>query len=119
LTLIGASEGGFLGWTTPFFAAADEIVWLDPPLRVLIWRHVRRHGRLLKLRWLVARLRFQILSYLRPAGSGPAKDDRDQTRSGIEVALRPWAGKVVRIRGRVTLAELMEKLRPLPNEGLE
>jgi hypothetical protein len=111
------TEGGFLGWTAGLFAAADHIVWLDPPLRVLIWRHVRRHGRLFHPWWLIARLRFQTLAYLRPAGSGPADDDPDQTRSGIDAALRPWADKVVRIRGRVTVAELMEKLRPMPDEG--
>lgn len=27
------TEGGFIGWTEPLFAAADHILWLDPPLR--------------------------------------------------------------------------------------
>jgi adenylate kinase family enzyme len=54
------SEGGFLGWTEALFAAADHIVWLDPPLRVLVWRHVRRHRR---HPWLLpSLLRFQVLS---------------------------------------------------------
>jgi hypothetical protein len=108
------SEGGFLGWVTPLFAASDRIVWLDPPLRILIWRHVRRHARLSGPGWLIARLRFQVLCYLRPAGKGPARFDPDQTRSGIEAALRPWSDKVLRVRRPVTLAEAIEELGPPP-----
>ena len=70
------TEGGFLRWVTPLFAAADRILWLDPPLWVLIWRHVRRHGRLFQPQWLIARLRFQVLCYVRPVGKGPAKFGR-------------------------------------------
>jgi hypothetical protein len=112
------TEGGFLGWTAGFFAAADHIVWLDPPLRILIWRHVRRHGRLFHPGWLIARLRFQILSYIRPEGGGPAESDPHQTRSGIDAALRPWADKVVRVRHVVATAELMRILFPPRGEGL-
>jgi hypothetical protein len=111
------TEGSF-GWVTPFFAAADRIVWLDPPLWVLIWRHVRRHGRLFQPRWLMARLRFQILCYIRPVGKGPAKNDPDLTRSDIEVALRPWADKVLRLRHPATVADVIEKLPSLPEEAL-
>jgi hypothetical protein len=112
------TEGHFVGWVTPLFAAADRIVWLDPALWVLIWRHVRRHGRLFQPQWLIARLRFQVLCYFRPVGKSPAKNDPDLTRSGIEVALRPWAGKVLRLRHPATVAEVIEKLGPLPEEGL-
>ena len=108
------TEGGFVGWVTPLFAAADRIVWLDPPLRVLIWRHVRRHGRLFQPQWLIARVRFQVLCYTRAVGEGPAKDAPDQTRSGIEVALQPWADKVLRLRRPATVAEVIEELRLLP-----
>jgi adenylate kinase family enzyme len=109
------TEGGFLGWTVGLLAAADHIVWLDPPLRVLVWRHVRRHG-LLHPAWLLARLRFQVLSYLRPRGSGPADDDPNQTRSGIEAELQPWADKVVRLRHRASSVELMNALPPVSRE---
>jgi hypothetical protein len=37
------TEGGFLGWTDGLLSAADHIVWLDPPLVVLILRHIRQH----------------------------------------------------------------------------
>jgi adenylate kinase family enzyme len=66
------TEGHFVGWVTPLCAAVDLIVWLDPPLPVLIWRHVRRHGGLFQPRWLLARLRFQVICYIRPLGKGPA-----------------------------------------------
>jgi hypothetical protein len=85
------------------------------PLWVLIWRHVRRHGRLFQPQWLIARLRFQILCYIRPIGRGPAKND---PRSGIEVALRPWADKVLRLRHPATVADVIGKLPSLPEETL-
>jgi hypothetical protein len=102
------TEGGFLEWTEPLFAAADHIIWLDPPLRDLIWRHIRRHWR--HARWLPSLLRFQVLMYLRPAGRGPARFDPDQTRAGIEVALRPWGDKVLRVTHAVTADQIVERL---------
>ena len=102
------TEGGFLGWTDVLLAAADHIVWFDPPLRVLVWRHVRRHRR--HPRQLPSLLRFQVLMYVRPAGDGPLKADLNQTRAGIEDALRPWAHKVIRLTRPVTAAEVMKKL---------
>jgi hypothetical protein len=102
------TEGGFLGWTEPLFAAAERIVWLDPPLRTLVLRHIRRHAR--HPRALPSLLRFQFLSYVEPPGRGPATDDRDQTRTGIEVALRPWAHKVIRLRRSVTAPALIASL---------
>ena len=104
------TEGGFLGWTEPLFAAADHIVWLDPPLPTLVWRHLRRHWR--HPLWLPSLLRFQVLMYLRPAGAGPAKDDPDQTRAGIESALRPWASKVLRVNRSISAADLVKRLGP-------
>jgi hypothetical protein len=77
-----------------------------------MWRHVRRHGRLFKPRWLIARLRFQVLCYIRPVGRSPAENDPNLTRSGIEAMLRPWAPKVVRLRHPASVVEVIEKLRP-------
>lgn len=102
------TEGGFLGWTEPLFAAADHIIWLDPPLRVLVWRHVRRHGR--HPRWLPSLLWFQIRMYRRPEGAGPLRSDPDQTRAGIGNALRPWASKVVRVTRPASAEELLKML---------
>jgi hypothetical protein len=102
------TEGGFLGWTEELFAAADRIVWLDPPLTTLIWRHVRRHGR--HPLWLPSLLLFQVRSYMRPVGAGPARDDPDQTRAGIERALRPWADKVYRVTWSVSPDQVVERL---------
>jgi adenylate kinase family enzyme len=102
------TEGGFIGWTEPLFAAADHILWLDPPLRTLISRHVSRHG---DHPWrLVDHLRFQMLMYVRRPGAGPAKFDRDLTRRGIELALQPWASKVFRLRRGVAAAHVVESL---------
>ena len=103
------TEGGFLGWTDGLFAEADHIIWLDPPLRVLVWRHTRRFARYPW--WIPSLLRFQILSYRRPAGAGPAKDNANQTRSGIESALKPWRSKVVRIDRSVNVDEVLAYLR--------
>ena len=103
------TDGGFLGWTEPLFAAADRIIWLDPPLRVLTWRHIRRHG--VHPHRLPSLLAFQWRSYRRPAGAGPAHDDPRQTRAGIEAALRPWAAKVLRLVRSPSVAETVDELR--------
>jgi hypothetical protein len=102
------TEGGFLGWTERLFSAADHIIWLDPPLLLLAWRHIRRHGR--RIRWLPSLLRFQMRSYLSPAGAGPARFDPNQTRAGIESALWPWRSKVYRVRRAITAADVIERL---------
>jgi hypothetical protein len=105
------TEGYFLDWATPLLAAADHIVWLDPSLPRLLGRHIRRHpGRLLHPRWVIARLHFQVLSYRRPAGSGPAANDPNLTRAGVQLALRPWAEKVLRIRDPVSASEIIQML---------
>jgi hypothetical protein len=109
------TEGGFLGWTEALLAAADHIVWLDPPLPILVWRHLRRHWR--HPRSLPSLLRFQALMYLRPAGAGPFKDNPDQTRAGIESALRPWASKVLRVARPITAADVMKRLGPSPSSA--
>ena len=110
------TEGHFIGWVTPFFAAADRIVWLDPPLWVLVGRHIRRFG-LRRPRWLIARLRFQVLCYIRPMGKGPAPNEPQLPRSGIEAALQPWDDKVLRLGHPSTVAEVIQKLRPGSEEG--
>jgi len=102
------TEGGFLGWTDDLVAAADLVLWLDPPLRTLIRRHIGRFWR--HPWWLPGLLGFQIRSYMRPEGSGPAKDDPNQTRSGIECALKPWHTKVVRVRRGVDADEVVAYL---------
>ena len=107
------SEGGFLGWTESLLAAADLIVWLDPPLRILIWRHLRRHWR--TPRWLPSLVWFQVRMYVRPAGAGPARDDPGQTREGIETALRPLAHKVIRVAHPVHAADVIEGLGQVPS----
>jgi hypothetical protein len=74
----------------------------------LIWRHaVRfwRHPLSLPSLW-----RFQILSYTHPEGAGPAKDNPNQTRSGIAHALEPWRTKVFRVRRRVTVDDVLASL---------
>jgi adenylate kinase family enzyme len=39
------AEGVHLGWTTPLLAAADHIIWLDPPWWTLLWRATARRLR--------------------------------------------------------------------------
>jgi hypothetical protein len=102
------TEGGFLGWTARVLEEVDVIIWLDPPLRVLVWRHVLRFAH---HPWRIpSLLKFQILSYTRPADKGPAKDDAIPTRSGIEAALRPWHGKVLRVHRGVRIEEVLAYL---------
>ena len=109
------TEGGFLGWTDDLLTEADLIIWLDPPLRVLVWRHVLRFAR--HPWWIPPLLRFQLRSYRRPAGAGPAKDDPNQTRSGIETALKPWRTKVLRVRHSVSPDEVLAYMTRRPEPG--
>jgi hypothetical protein len=109
------TEGGFLGWTERLLAASDVVVWLDPPLPTLVWRHIvrfRHHPS-----QLPSLLSFQIRSYVLPVGAGPAKDNPNQTRAGIEAALRPWRAKVFRVGRRVSADELVCALRSSPKDG--
>jgi hypothetical protein len=105
------TEGGFLGWTDELLAVADVVLWLDPPLRTLVWRHIRRFRR--HPLWLPGLLRFQIESYIRPEGSGPAKDNPNQTRAGQARALLPWRNKVFRVRRGVTADDVLRSLEAI------
>lgn len=78
------TEGIFLWRTDPLFQAADQIVWLDLPWPVAVWRIVLRH---LKLSWagsnphsgllkLFRFVRWQVGAYYRrPAGVPSVPDD--------------------------------------------
>ena len=102
------TEGGFLGWTEPLFDAAEHIVWLDPPLRVLTLRHLIRHRR--RPSSLPSLLAFQWRMYLRPPGRGPLRGDPQLTRTGMRRALRPYAHKVYRLTRGTTAEELISRL---------
>jgi hypothetical protein len=103
------TEGTFLGWTEPLFESADHVIWLDPPLRLLVWRHVRRHYKHPML--LPSLLWFQLLMFVGRPGFAPARFDANQTREGMRVALRPWAYKVLRVRRSVSADEIVPYLR--------
>ena len=103
------ADGFFVGWTTPLLAAADVIVWLDPPLSRLVLRHVGRHRRS-GTRWLAARLRYQVRSYCGRTG-GAASFEPALTRAGIESALSPWSGKVMRLRHTPSVSDIVEATR--------
>ena len=100
-------EGGHLGWTEPLLAAADVIVWLDPQLRVLLYRHWVRH-RHRGLQWLVRygwawQVRWYFQSYrhdLAPA------TDTTITRAATVVALEPWAHKTRHCRSTLAAYRL-------------
>ncbi len=102
------TEGGFLGWTDGLLSAADHIVWLDPPLVVLIWRHVRRHWR----KSVVAALTPTVSgAHVSPTGWGWSSQVRPhQTRTGIKRALRPWTFKVYRVTRGIAAADVIKWL---------
>jgi adenylate kinase family enzyme len=105
------TEGGHLGWTEPLLAAADQIVWLDPPLLELLRRHWTRH-RHRGLRWLVThgwgwQVRWYMGRYRHDLAPG-----RDTTinRATTTIALQPWTHKTLRVRSAPTLEELEQAL---------
>lgn len=108
------SEGGHLGWTEPLLAAADVIVWLDPPLRVLLRRHWTRH-RHRGLRWLVRYgWAWQVRWYLQTYKRDLAWDaNTTVNRATTAVALKPWAYKTRRYRSPPSWDALDHMLRGL------
>ncbi|TCC36309.1 hypothetical protein [Kribbella speibonae] len=101
------TEGIYLGWTEPLFAAADLIVWLDIPWWQATWRVISRHvqkslrgenewkGIRLLLRFLWSTRRY----YLGPGGIPSQEHEDAATDHRMTVAaLMPYAGKVVRFR---------------------
>lgn len=106
------TEGGHLGWTEPLFAAADTILWLDPPLPVLMYRHRVRH-RHRGIGWLVRygwtwQVRWYLQGYMHDLAP-----DRDTTinRAATAAALRPWAHKTCRYRSTTSIHALEEAVR--------
>ena len=109
------TEGGHLGWTDPLLAAADLIVWLDPPLRVLLRRHwVRHRGR--GLRWLVRYgWGWQLRWYLQEYKHDLAPDvDATSSRAATAIALTPYDHKTRRYRSALGTEELDQVLRDMP-----
>jgi hypothetical protein len=93
------AEGGHLGWTEPLLAAADAIVWLDPPLRVLLHRHWVRHRE--RGPWWFVRYgwAWQVRWYFQGYQHDLAPEtDATLNRAATAVALRPYAHKTRRYR---------------------
>lgn len=101
-------EGAFLGWTHPIFEVADVIIWLDPPLVLMMWRHLVRHRRRGFL-WLTARWRFQVLWFLRSSAQGQIGDPT-LSRRGVRTALRSYPSKVWRYRCTPALERVVARL---------
>jgi adenylate kinase family enzyme len=101
------TEGIYLGWTEPLFAAADLIVWLDIPWWQATWRITARHARK-SLRgeneWKGIRLLLRFLwstrrYYLGPGGNPNREHDDGATdRRMTAAALAPYSDKVIRFR---------------------
>jgi hypothetical protein len=100
------AEGGHVSWTGPLLAAANQIIWRDPPWWTVFWRVTRRHisrGRqrrapridlraLVVAGWLWAG-RYEWQPYR--AGMDLA-DGRNLSRAATAFALAPYAAKTWR-----------------------
>ncbi len=107
-------EGGHLGWTAALLVAADAIVWLDPPLTVLLCRHwIRHRGKgywwLLRYGWA-----WQVRWYFQGYQHDLAPDTETcLNRSATVVALKPHAHKTQRYRSDLGPDALEQVLRGL------
>jgi hypothetical protein len=103
------AEGVHLGWTDPLFAAADHVVWLDPPWWTLLWRAGRRYVARWASQWpprpdlralfiegwlFVGRYYWQ---HFRPGMD--LELGRNLSRAATAAALAPYAEKVQHSRG--------------------
>lgn len=119
------AEGGHLGWTAPLLAAADQIIWLDPPWWTILWRAAARH----MARWRQRRpprMDFRDVRALVVEGwlwagryywqpyrlSMDLDDDRNLSRAATAAVLAPYAAKVWRTHAahvsEAQLARLIE-----------
>ena len=110
------TEGGHLGWTEPLLAAADVIMWLDPPLSVLLYRHWVRH-RARGYWWLVRYgWAWQVRWYFQGNQHDIAPDtDATLNRAATAAALEPYAYKTRRYRlhpGSDPLEQVLCGLQP-------
>lgn len=113
------TEGIFLWWTDELLHRADMIVWLDPPVRVDLWRIVSRHVRTSLagtnkhrgVRALVFFLRNAFQYYRGEAiQTSSPDDDSVVTRAATIHALSEFEGNVVRCRTRSDVARLIRSL---------
>ncbi|HEY7975306.1 MAG TPA: AAA family ATPase [Ktedonobacterales bacterium] len=101
------AEGVHLGWTTPLLAAADLIVWLDPPWWTLLWRatirRLRRWRQRQPLRLSIRDLRalwvedWLFVGRYYWQGFQPGMDldsGRNLSRAATAAALAPYAPKL-------------------------
>ena len=91
------TEGGQLGWTRDILESADVIIWLDPPLAAMLWRHFQRH-RSRGITWLLGRWMFQARYYFSRQPSAKHDEEVKISRAATVAALRPFVSKVHQVR---------------------
>ena len=106
------TEGSYLWWTAPLFAAAQLVIWLDPPRRVALWaitrrylyglvdwRSPRRTFRSLRhphLRWYIAFMFWSWRYYSAQPHQRPPQGMDETSREMTAQALAPHSTKVRR-----------------------
>lgn len=113
------TEGIFLWWTDALFQAADQIVWLDLPWPVAVWRIVLRH---LRLSWignnphsgllkLCRFVKWQVETYYWRQIIVPVAPDDDSavTRAATAQVLAPHQHKVTRLRTARSVNAFIER----------
>ena len=114
------TEGIFLGWTVELFEAADRIVWLDLPWRLVGWRifmrHVKaelrgnnRHSGWLKLYRFLQWCRIYYDRSSNPLEVAPGSE-LSENRATTEQVLTAFSDKLLRC---VSPAEVMTYLESL------
>jgi hypothetical protein len=117
------TEGIFLVWTDELFKAADRVVWLDLPWRLVGWRILMRHV-MAELRgnnrhsgWLKLYrfLQWSRLYYMRPGHTqdGAPGVDTGENRAMTEQYLTAFKDKLVRCTSRAEVKAFNECLSPV------
>ncbi len=116
------TEGVFLGWTHELFEAADTVVWLDLPWRVVGWRIFKRHvmaelsgtNRHSGWRKLYRFMQWSHLYYeqtVRPQDVIPGSDI-NENRAITEQYLMAFKDKLVQCSNQAAVKEYFESLSP-------
>ncbi|MDA1280933.1 MAG: hypothetical protein O3B95_13020 [Chloroflexi bacterium] len=110
------ADGVYVGWAQEIWNTADLIIYLDPPLKLMLWRifwrhlkaEIARNNRHPGWRKLFRFMKFVAQSHRSPE-TGDIDDDRDEilTRAKINAKVNQHRDKALVIERKVDIDEIL------------